>query len=214
MAVMADLTDGRYPEFSPWWAALGQLTNAAQSDIPARSNLEYLGFSTMTDGALAASGVACAVPVPIDAGTVVTNISIIVGGTAASTPTHAFAALYAGTGAAPALIAQTPDTTTTAIAASGVFSFTFSTPQLVSAANAPNGFVYAAVSVTASTVNTAAAISTPTAVGYQWFTSSTTPKGSSPLGFSLTAGSSLGGTAASTLASPAAKAVAPVVILT
>jgi hypothetical protein len=49
---------------------------------------------------------------------------------------------------------------------------------------------------------------------YQYFTGSTTPKGSSPVGISVTAGSSLAGTAAATIASPAAKAVAPILVLT
>lgn len=210
---MADLTSGRYPQYNPWLAMLG-LTNATTSDVPARSNLEYLGLSTITDGALAASGVICAVPVAVDQGTVISAISIVVGGTAASTPTHQFAALYQGTGAAPLLMAQSTDTTTAAVAASGVYTFTLATAQTITNTNAPNGFVYAAVSFTGTTVPTAAGVSVPTAVGYQWFTSTTTPKGSSPLGFALTSGSSVGGAATATLASPAAKAVAPVVVLT
>ena len=209
---MADLVSGRYGQYNPFAAMLG-LNNAANSSYPARSNLEYLGLSTVTDGALAGSGVAAVVPVPFDAGEVVTNVSIMIGGTAASTPTHSFAAIYQGTGAAPALIAQSTDGTTAAIAASGVFNFVLSSAQTITGAQCPNGFLYVAIAITGTAVPTAAGMSVPTAVGYQWFTSSTTPKGSSPLFYAATAGSSLGGTAASTIASPAAKAVAPVVVL-
>lgn len=210
---MADLVSGRYGQYNPFAACLG-LSNTVQPDIPARTNAEYLGWSTATDGALAGTGVLCAVPIPIDVGTTVTYVSIIIGATAASTPTHSFAALYSGTNvAAPPLIAQSTDGTTTAIAASGVFTFTLTTAQTITNAQAPNGYIWAGVSITGSTIPTAAAISVPTAVGYQLFTSSTTPKGASPVGLSVTAGSSLAGTAASTMASPAAKAVAPIMIL-
>lgn len=210
---MADLAGGRYPQYNPWLAMLG-LTNATQSDIPARSNLEYLGLSTVTNGALAASGVIAAVPVAVDQGTVVSAVTILVGGTAASTPTHQFAALYQGTGTTPVLMAQSTDATTAAVAASAPYQFTLATPQLITSVNAPNGFIYVAVSFTGTTVPTAAGTSVPTAVGYQWFTSTTTPKGAAPLGFSVTSGSSVAGTATATLASPSAAAVAPIVILT
>jgi hypothetical protein len=208
---MADLVSGRYGQYNPLIAMLG-LTNAVNPEVPARSNLEYLGLSTLTDGALAATGVAYFVPVPVDPGTVISNVTIIVGATAASTPTHSFAALYSGIGT-PALIGQSTDGTTAAIAASGAFNFALTAQQLITSALAPNGFIYAGVSITGSAIPTAAAISTPTAVGYQWFTSSTTPKGTAPLFLSATAGSSLAGTAAATIASPAAKAVAPITIL-
>lgn len=203
---MADLVDGRYPQFSPWWSVLGQQTNVAQSDIPARSNLEYLGLSTLTDGALAGTGVGCFVAIPIDAGTVVSKIAIAVGATAGATMTHQFAAIYSGI-ATPALIAQSTDTTSAAIAASGVASWSLTAPTMVTQAQAPNGFIYAGVMVAAATVPTAAAVSVPTAVGYQWYTNG-------PLFLAATAGSSLTTTAAATIASPAAKAVAPIVILT
>lgn len=210
---MSDVTSGRYGQTNPFAAIIG-LNNAAQSNIPARSNAEWFGYSTVTDGALAGSGVMCAVPVPIDYGTTVTYVSLIIGATAASTPTHQFAALYAGTPvAAPPLIAQTTDGTTAAVAASGAYSFTFTTPHVVTSAEAPAGFIYVAVSFTGTTVPTAMGVSVPTAVGYQWFTSSTTPKGASPLGLALTSGSSVNGTATATLASPSAKAVAPIVVV-
>lgn len=211
---MADLVSGRYGQLNPLAQLIG-ISNASQSDIPARSNAEYLGFGSWTDGALAGTGILCVVPVPVDPGTVVSYVSIIVGGTGASTPTHQFAALYSGTNvAAPPLIGQSTDTTTAAIAASGALTYTLTTATAITPAQAPYGFIYAGVSITGSTIPTAAAVSVPTAVGYQWFTSSTTPKGNAALGLSLTSGSALGATAAATLASPTAKAVAPIVILT
>lgn len=208
---MADLASGRYGQYNPLLAILG-VSNVVNPEVPARSNAEYLGYSTLTDGALAATGIAAFVPIPVDVGTVITNVSVIVGGTGASTPTHQFAAIYSGI-ATPALIGQSTDTTTAAIAASAVTTYALTTAQTITGAQAPNGFIYAGISITGSTIPTAAAIGTPTAVGYQWFTSSTTPKGVGPLFLSATAGSSLAGTAAATIASPSAKAVAPILIL-
>lgn len=205
---MADLVDGRYPEYNPLMALLGQLSNVGQGDIPFRSNLEYFGAGNLADGALAATGVGCAVPVPVDVGTTVSKISILTGATAGATMTNQFAALYAGTGASPALIGQSTDTTSAAIGAKALVGWSLTTPQTITSAQAPNGFVYALIAITAATVPTAVTQATPAGVNYQWNGTA------SPLFLSLTAGSSLAGTAAATIASAAAKAVAPIVILT
>lgn len=204
---MADLTDGRYPQFNPLWAMLGQLTNVAQSDIPARTNAEAFSLSTLVDSALAATGVGCFVPVPVDPGTVISKVSVVAGATAEATGTHSFAAIYSGI-ATPALIGQSADQTGAAyVAASAVASWTLSTPQLITSALAPNGYIYAGVCVTAGTIPTVASIAAPTAVGYQWFTNS-------PLFFAATAGSALAATAAATIASPSARTPAPILVLT
>lgn len=208
---MSDLVSGRYPQFSPFQAAFGNLSNETQANVPARSNAEILGFSTSTDGVLGTSGVATAVAVPVDPGTVITRLSIIVGATAASTPTHSFVALYSGI-ATPALLGQSTDKTTTAIAASALFGWALTTPYLVKQADVANGYLYAVVVVAGTTVPTAMCMATPTAVGYQAFTASTTPAAVQPM-LSATSGSGLTATAAATL-TLAAKAVAPIVILT
>lgn len=201
-----DLASGFYPLSSPIKAALGMVNALQSGDGPARSNAEYLGFGGWTDGALAATGVLAAVAIPVDWGQQFTKVSIFVGATGEGTGSHAFAALYSGI-AVPALLAQSADTTgATAIAASARFDFTLASTVLASPTNAPNGFLYAGVAITATQVPTAAVVSTPTAVGYQLSTNA-------PLFFSATAGSALGATAAATIASPTAKAVAPIVVL-
>jgi hypothetical protein len=204
---MADLVDGRYPESNPLWAALGQTVNATQSDIPARTNAEYLGLSTLTDSALAATGVGCFVPIPVDVGIVVSKVSVFVGATAEATGTHLFAAIYSGI-ATPALIAQSADNTgAAAMAASARFDFTLASANTITSAQAPNGFIYAGIAVTAGTIPTVASVACPTAVGYQWYTTG-------PLFLAATAGSALGATAAATIASPSARTPAPIVVLT
>lgn len=206
-----DLVSSGYPLNPAMWAALGNLKNEVQANYPARHNGEFLGFSTTTDGVMGTSGVATAVAIPMDPGVTITRVCVIIGATAASTPTHSFAALYSGI-ATPALLGQATDITTTAIAASAMFSWKLATPYLVKNADVVNGYLYAAVVVAGTTVPTAMCMATPTAVGYQAFTASTTPAAVAPM-LSATSGSALTTTAAATL-TLAAKAVAPIMILT
>lgn len=204
---MSDLSGGHYPQYWGLQALFGGLTNVANPSVPPRSNAEWLGIGDIADGAVAGSGIICAVPVPVDIGTTVSAISILVGATAASVPTHSWGALYSGI-ATPALIGQSTDGSTAAIAASAAFKFTLTTPQNITAAQAPGGWVYAAFSITATTVNTAiVSNATPSGVQYAYFTNS-------PAYLSLTSGSSVGATATATLASPSVKTVAPLVVLT
>lgn len=210
---MADLVGARLMQSNPFLALLG-VSNETQSNVPAYSNY-YGSWGNVTDGALAATGVAKAVAVPMDAGVVISHVSIIVGGTAASTPTHGGAGLYSGlaTGA-PALLASSADTTTTAIPASGSFSYALSSPYLVKPADVANGYLYVSVFGAGTAVQTAATFLSTTAVAYQWFTSSTTVKGVSPQFICATHGSSLTTAMPSTIASPTAATPAPIVILT
>lgn len=201
-----DLVSGGYPVNYSFEKLTGKAPNTAQGNISIRSNMEWFGLGNVTDGALAATGVGCAVAIPVEWGDVITKVSILAGATAEATGTHTFAALYSGI-AVPALMAQSADNTgAAAVAASAKFDYTLATAQAITPSNAPGGFVYASIVVTATTVPTAASIATPTAVGYQWFAAG-------PLFLAATHGSGLTTTAPATIASPAAKAVAPIVFL-
>jgi hypothetical protein len=207
---MADLNSGRYGQANPMWSWLGQPANVANPSVPAFSNLMSPMIGLSDQAAALATGVATAVAVPVDPGTVITKITVMVGATAESGGTHAWGALYSGI-ATPALLAQSTDNTgATAIGASAAFSFTLATPQLITPAIAPNGFVYASIMVaqSAGAVPSLTAISSfAAAVAYPWFTTS-------PLKMAaITHGSSLTGTAPATIASPAAQAVTPIVFL-
>lgn len=210
-----DLVSAGYPLSNPSRALLGGLSNFTQANIPARSNLEWFGASNLVDGALAGTGVGCVVAVPVDVGTPITRVSVVLGGTGASTPTHQFAAIYPGTGVAVntgVLLAQSVDTTTAAIAAgaagAGLLTYTLASTVTPTAATAPQSFVYVMVSITASTIPTAATIATPTGINYQWNGTA------SPAFLSATTGSGLAGTAPATLGTLVIKAVAPIVVLT
>jgi hypothetical protein len=203
---MSDLIRGRYPVTNPLAKLVGLAGNATQANVNVRSNMEWFGLGNITDGALAATGVACAVAIPVEPGDTFTKVSLLVGAQAEATGTHAFAALYSGV-ATPALLGQSTDNTgAAALAASAKFDFTLSSAVTITAATAPGGFIYASIAIAASTIPTAAVVATPTAVGYQWYSAG-------PLFLSATHGSSLTATAPATIASPAAKAVAPLVFL-
>ena len=185
---------------------LGQQKQVANPELPARSNAFSLGLSGMTDGALAATGVCAAVAVAVTPGIdTISNVRIFAGVTPESGGSHAFAAIYSGI-AVPALLGQSVDQTgAAAVGASAAHDFPI--PAIaITAAMAPNGYIYVSLSMT-GTPASAAVISTPTAIGYQWFTTA-------PLFLSATHGSAVAGVAPATIASPAAKAVAPIVVLT
>lgn len=213
------LLAGRYPIRNGLWSILGQPVNGAQSSTPVRSNLEYLGLGGgLTDTAASlVSGVLTAVAVPVDWGQVISTVSVLTGATAASTPTHSFAVLYAGTNvAAPPIItgSQSVDGLTGAIGASARKDFTLGTAALITPTNAPYGYIWAGVSVTATTavpslVTNAGTIAA--AAQYQWFTN--TLAAGTNTAFAMTAGSALAGTAATTLIYASQKTVAPLVFL-
>jgi len=211
---MPDLVSGQYGLRNPLTALLG-ITNVAQPSVPARSNLEF-GLANPTDGVIATSTNTTAAAVPCDAGTVITNVSMIIGaGTASSTPTHSFVALYSGatsTGAANVLLANSADQTTTAITASAALTIALSAPYTVKASDVPNGYLYVAYGPSATAVPSGLVVATPTAITYQWFTAATTPKGATPF-LSCTVATTTPGTPNANLTGAAAKAVAPIFIL-
>ena len=205
---MADLVGGRFPQSNPWSLLFGN--NSVNPSYPARSNAEYTGLVT-ADSAIATTGVLIAVPIPIDPGTVVTNVNFATAGTAASVPTHSFAALYTSA-STPALIGQSTDGgSLPALGASTTETFALATPQLITPAQCKGGYIWAGISVTATTIPTVVGYSTPTADQASFATTPWVAGG--PLYWSLTAGSALGATAASTIASPSAKATAPLIWL-
>jgi hypothetical protein len=209
------LIRGHYPTQNALQSILGQPANSAQGDLPVRTNLEYTGIGGLLDTAASlVSGVMTAVAVPVDAGQLITKVSVLTGATAASTPTHSFAALYSGTTvAAPPLIGQSTDGLTAPIAASARFDFTLTTPQLITSTNAPYGYVWVAISATGTTMpSLVTGPSNAAACQYAWFTNFA--GGQTTAAFAITSGSGVNGTAPATLIYASQKLVAPVVFLT
>lgn len=204
---MSDLVRGKYHVTSPFWSAVtGQASNASQVNIAPRSNVEVTGANALTDGTALTTQVATAVAIPVEIGDVISKVTVFVGATPAGTPTNSFAALYSGI-TVPALLGQSVDGATAAIAASGAFVFTLPAPILVTAANAPYGYIYASVMVKATSVPSLASVTVATAVSYKWYTNG-------PLGLgALAHGSALTTTAPATITGQAAQAVTPIVVL-
>ncbi|MGP8180850.1 MAG: hypothetical protein ACLP1E_08745 [Acidimicrobiales bacterium] len=209
-----DLVSSHYPQNFALDSFLGQARNTVQGNIPVFSNLMWPVYSgPIVDTASlggTTSGVMIAVPVPVDLGVTISKVSIIIGATAASTPTHGFAALYSGTTvAAPPLIGQSTDQLTAAMGASARFDYTLTSATTITSAQAPYGFVWAAVMSTVTTT-VASCLTMPcgAAAGnaFRWFTNS-------PLYFSITSGSGLSGTAPATLIEASALTVAPITFL-
>jgi hypothetical protein len=207
---------GRYPQYNAAQVHSAGAAGVAESNAPYRSNLELSGFffGTQVDTASlggTTTGVYISTIVPVDVGQTYSTVSILIGATAASTPTHGYAALYSGTtDAAPPLIGQSPDLLTTAIPASALFTYTLTTPATITPPMAPNGYVNVAVVCTSATT-VPSCVTVPVlqiaASGYAWFTGSPLRKN---LAQTATAAAS---TAPATLATTATKSVAPVVFL-
>jgi len=209
---MADLVRGKYPVTHPTFSALGQtaVTAATQPNIGARTNASWGSMFNLTDAAsIITTGVMASIPVPVEIGDVITSISFAVGATAGATLTQSITALYSGIGT-PALLAQSTSNVAAdgGFTASGLRTFTLQTPVTITAANAPNGFVYASYSVTGTTMPTLAAWATAAAVYYQWL-STQALKGVA----AVTHGSAVGATAPATITSPTVAASTPLVIL-
>ncbi len=225
----ADLVGAHYPLNFGLDSLYGQARNASQANVPIRSNLEYLGIGgglTDTAGAtaIAASAVMGVVPIPVDAGTTISKISMLVGATAASYYPGdggiSFAALYQGSGASPALIGQSTAAASVAFTASTRADFTLTTPYTIgsNANDAPYGYVFAAIMIKATTLPTVItnAGTIAAAAQYGWFTNSPgygTWSASSKGQLAFTAGSALTTTAPATLIWVANHTVAPLVFL-
>jgi hypothetical protein len=207
---MADLVRGRYHVTNPTWSILGQGTNATQSDIAVRSNLDVFGLTNVTSTTIVGtSGQVTSVAIPVEYGDIITKVGLWVTATIASTPTHQFAALYSGVATTPALLAQSTDTTTAAQTANALNNYTLASAVLITPANAPNGYIYASFSWTGTAGPTVASVSTPTAgLNYGQL-----PYSTSPIFYAMTHGSAVAGTAPSTIASASAAATGPALFL-
>lgn len=211
-----DLVSGGYPLTDPV-ACIGLGVNGKQVNLPARTNLHYGFLGSLQDASAAlVSGDLTYVPVPVNVGDPISTVTVQVGATAASTPTHSWAALYSGAlTTAKILGTQSTDGTTTAIAASTQLSFTLGSTYIIQPGDigqpltgVSGGYILVGISITASTVPSLMSGTVPTAIQKAWFSNV-------PL-IGATYSSSLGATAPTsiTLASASALASPPVVFLT
>lgn len=177
------LVNAHYPHVNREWVHAG-----TPSGYFAESVSKLVGSA---DCAIAATGVELDVLIPLDAGTVVSNITFVTGGTAAATPTAGYAVLRDSAGVK---LAQTADFTSTARAANTEYTVALASPYTV-----PAGGVYrVGISFTAGTVPTLRGAN----LGNAAFAASGTAS-------AVTHGSAVGGTAPATTATPANASVVP-----
>lgn len=165
-----------------------------------RRNLPRVGLydSASDSGQVAlATGVMTSVPLFLQAGDVVTNLSFRSGATAAGTPTNYWFALYSDA-ATPALLSQSADQTSTAWAANTTKTLALGAAQTISR----TGVYWAACMVTATTP--------PTLLGCVAAPAIVTGERN----LSQSSGSSLTATAPATIATPTAKQFVPYVVAT
>lgn len=168
---MADLVGGRWPQYNPIDRVLN-LSNAAQGNIPARSNVYYTGLTVLTDQATTATKIGVFAAIPVEYGDVIKNVSVLVGATEGKTGVKSFAALYGGASKPKGkgtLLAQSA-VAEVAIKPSKKLTTELEKSVLITTANAPFGYVYAGLTVEATTIETLVGFAWKTATQYEWFT--------------------------------------------
>lgn len=175
--------------------ALGYLNPSINPDTVAfhRANLPRIGLTDLTTAL--ATGVMTSVPLDLEAGDTVTSLSVVVGATAAGTPTHFFLALY-DTSATPALLGQSADQTSTAMAADSVQTIALATPVKISKSGTYRVGIMSAAATPPSLLGTLGA--KPILTGQT--------------ALAQTSGSALTATAPATIATPAATRSYPLVV--
>lgn len=165
-----------------------------------RANMPRVGlYDSVSDSNSVAltTQVMTAVPIFLAAGEVVTNVNFFVGTTAAGTPTNWWAALYSNA-ATPALLSQSADQTTTAMAANTKVTVALGAAQTISKSDV----YWVALMVKATTV--------PTLLGAL----AVPPIVTGERNLAVTSGSALTTTAPATLATPTVSRFVPYVVLT
>lgn len=137
------LVKGHFPTQNPLDSIFGQPRNGAQGNVPARSNTTYLGYVPVDTTAVLVSGSTTFVAIPVEPGDTFSTVTLEIGNTAASTPTHFSAALYSGVLTTAVLLGtQSVDSTTTAIAANTPLVTALGAAYTIKAADCPYGYIY------------------------------------------------------------------------
>jgi hypothetical protein len=145
---------------NPQWGFTGQTANAYQSDLPCVCTLAQNGNPAVgATGAALVTKEAIFQPVFLGEGYVINEIGIGVTSEAVETTAHAWVAVYQGVGVKEgeelksSLVGQSKDKTGSAFepgAEGPTQFFALESPIVVSQSNAPHGYVYVAVYLSAS----------------------------------------------------------------
>lgn len=182
-----------HPEYTDPDVGLWNAGKFCRENVPGRT-----GVYTDEAAALTTQVMTC-VGVPLYPGDIIRTITVMVGATAAGTPTNQWAALYSSA-ATPLKLSQSADGASAAIPASTALVFTLATPVLI-----PNeGIYYVAVMVKATTVPSLVSQNTGVAFGAVL---------TGQAARCQTSGSALTTTAPATIATPTTVAKIPYVVL-
>jgi len=166
IAILANLNNGPSTQTSPAATAetpvsgtlgllMGNNRQLGNTTRPARSNFDYLGLAGAKDEKpTATTKLSSNVPIAVKPGDIFTKVGLLCGETAGGTMTHQIAALYEGKGTKPVLLQQSKDTTNAAIAANTLVFWELEKTVEVTEANCPNGFIYAQITIVATTIPT------------------------------------------------------------
>lgn len=176
------------------------LSDPSGADTFYRRNLPRTGLydSASDTGQVAlTTEVMTSVPIYLQAGDTITNVSVRSGATAANTPTNYWVALYSNA-ATPALLSQSADQTNTAWAANTTKTIALAAAQTIRT----SGIYWVGIMVKATAV--------PTLLGTVAAPAIVTGERN----LSQSSGSTLTDTAPATIATPTAKQFVPYVVLT
>ena len=192
----------------PIWRMLGMPVNATQANVPARSNIYFFGYGTALDSATAATKKGVFVAVPVSEGDVISKISMLIGATEGKTGVKSFVALYSGTTAKKeaTLLAQSK-VAEAAIKPKLILTEELEKSVLITSENAPNGYVFAGLTVEATTIETLVGTKAVAAVQKAWF-----PKG--PEAFAVEAEQKEAGVAEPKIKTETAVELVPYCVLT
>lgn len=164
----ADLVGGSYHLYNPIWTALGRPANTNQANIAVRTNLYYLGASTIVDSATAATKKGIFAAIPVEPGDVISKVSVAVGATEGETITASFTAIYAGLEKEGLVLGQSTSK------AENVVKEKLWTQELkekveITTTNAPFGYIYAGLFIEGTTIPTLAGWNIKPKAGYAYF---------------------------------------------
>lgn len=143
---MSDQVSGRYQGQNPFYSILGQTANTVQGDVPARSNLEILGFgSTWAESGAITSEKGLLAAVPVTWGDSISNVGFQVT-TESESGSEAIVALYSGVadGKKTKVIGESA-VTKEQFKKEKQVNIALKESVLITPTNAPFGFVYAGV---------------------------------------------------------------------
>jgi hypothetical protein len=153
---MSDLGGGLYQQYDPIYKFLGRPVLAKMTQNAARSNFQLGGLS-LVDNAALGSTKGSFVAIPVQEGDIISKVSVLIGGTEGASLESTIVALYEGAKEG-VLLGQSKKVTTTPLVKETVVVLELESEVWITSTNAPNGYIYAGISIKGTTP--------PTLIGY------------------------------------------------